>query len=142
VFYRLYTLFKPQLTIMDARTGIEGNGPTKGKPVPLGLILTGNDALAIDIASAKVMKLNWRQTYLDYITKKTGLQETDIKMEGLPIDSVARRFEPPRIDLPVKAQMMIYHHEYLTKMMFCSLDIIHLFQRITKAYRKEPLQLG
>lgn len=63
-------------------------------------------------------------------------------MEGLAIDSVARRFEPPRIDLPVKAQMMIYHHEYLTKMMFCSLDIIHLFQRITKAYRKEPLQLG
>jgi uncharacterized protein (DUF362 family) len=141
VFYRLYTLFKPQLTIMDARTGIEGNGPTKGKPVPLGLILTGNDALAVDIVSAKVMKLNWKQTYLDYIAKKTGLQETDIKMEGLPIDSVARRFEPPRIDLPVKAQMMIYQHEYLTKMMFCSLDIIHLFQRITKAYRKEPLQL-
>lgn len=142
VFYRLYTLFKPQLTIMDARTGIEGNGPTKGKPVPLGLILTGNDALAIDIASAKVMKLDWKQTYLDYIAKKTSLNEKEIHMEGLPIDSVARKFEPPRIDLPVKAQMMIYHHEYLTKMMFCSLDIIHLFQRITKAYRKEPLQLG
>ena len=142
VFYRLYTLFKPQLTIMDARTGIEGNGPTKGKPVPLGLILTGNDALAIDIVSAKVMKLDWKQTYLDYIAKKTGLHETDIQIDGLPVDSVARRFEPPRIDLPVKAQMMIYHHEYLTKMMFCSLDIIHLFQRITKAYRKEPLQLG
>ena len=37
VFYRLYTLFKPQLTIMDARVGIEGNGPTKGKPVKMGL---------------------------------------------------------------------------------------------------------
>ncbi len=142
VFYRLYTLLKPQLTIMDARTGIEGNGPTKGKPVPLGLILTSNDSLAIDIVSVKVMKLNWKQTYLDYIAKKTGLRETDIHTEGLPIESVARRFESPRIDLPVKAQMMIYHHEYLTKMMFCSLDIIHLFQRVTKAYRKEPLQLG
>ena len=49
VFYRLYTLFKPQLTIMDARIGIEGNGPTKGKPVKMDLMLTGNDALAIDI---------------------------------------------------------------------------------------------
>ncbi len=142
VFYRLYTLFKPQLTIMDARTGIEGNGPTKGKPVQLGLILTGNDALAIDIISNKVMRLDWKQTYLDYIAKKVALKETDITVEGLPIDTVARRFEPPRIDLPVKAQTMIYHHEYLTKMMFCSLDIIHLFQKITKAYRKEPLQLG
>ncbi len=54
VFYLLYTLFKPNLTIMDARTGIEGNGPTKGKPVNMGLILTGNDALAIDIISAKL----------------------------------------------------------------------------------------
>jgi hypothetical protein len=88
------------------------------------------------------MKLDWKQTYLEYIAKKTGLLENDIHMEGLPIESVARRFEPPRIDLPVKAQMMIYHHEYLTKMMFCSLDVIHLFQRITKAYRKESLQFG
>jgi len=55
VLYRLYTLFKPQLTIMDARIGIEGNGPTKGKPVKMGLMLTGNDALAMDIIAAKIM---------------------------------------------------------------------------------------
>jgi len=53
VFYRLYSVFKPQLTIMDARVGIEGNGPTKGKPVKMDLMLTSNDALAID-----VMRLN------------------------------------------------------------------------------------
>jgi len=140
VFYRLYTLFKPQLTIMDARTGIEGNGPTKGKPVKMGLILIGNDALAVDIVSTKVMMLDWHETYLKYVADKTGLHEESIEVRGLPIDSVTHRFELPRIDLPVKAQIMIYHHEYLTKFMFCSLDIIHLFQRITKAYRKEPLQ--
>jgi uncharacterized protein (DUF362 family) len=142
VFYRLYTIFKPQLTIMDARIGIEGNGPTKGKPVKMGLILTGNDALAVDIVSAEVMMLDWKETYLKYIADKTGLQEQDIQVTGLPINSVAHKFEPPRIDLPVKAQMMIYRHEYLTKFMFCSLDIIHLFQRITKAYRREPLQIA
>jgi uncharacterized protein (DUF362 family) len=142
VFYRLYSLFKPQLTIMDARTGIEGNGPTKGKPVKMGLILTGNDALSVDIVSAEVMMLDWKETYLKYIADKTGLRREDIKVAGLPINSVARRFEPPQIDLPVKAQIFIYQHEYLTKFMFCSLDIIHLFQRITKAYRREPLQIA
>jgi uncharacterized protein (DUF362 family) len=45
VMHRLYSLFKPQLTIMDARIGIEGNGPTKGKPVKMNLMLTGDDAL-------------------------------------------------------------------------------------------------
>ncbi len=53
VMYRLYSLFKPQLTIMDARIGIEGNGPTKGKPVKMDLMLTGNDALAVDIVAAQ-----------------------------------------------------------------------------------------
>jgi uncharacterized protein (DUF362 family) len=142
VFYRLYSLFKPQLTIMDARVGIEGNGPTKGKPVKMDLMLTGNDALAIDIVAAKVMMLDWKQTYLGYIAGKTGMQETDISVEGLPIAKVEHRFEPPRIDLPVKAQMMIYQHEYLTKFFFCSLDIVKLFQKVTMAYRQEPIEVA
>ena len=142
VFYRLYTLFKPQLTIMDARIGIEGNGPTKGKPVKMDLMLTGNDALAVDIVAAKVMMLDWKETYLNYIAKKTGFREEDIQVEGLPVAAVAHRFEPPRIDLPVKAQMMIYQHEYLTKMLFCSLDIVKLFQKVTMAYRGKPVEIG
>ncbi len=142
VFYRLYTLFNPQLTIMDARTGIEGNGPTKGKPVKMGLLLTGGDALALDIIAAKVMMLNWKETYLGYIADKTGMREKDISVEGLPIDTVEHKFEPPRIDLPVKAQMMIYQHEYLTKVFFCSLDIVKLFQKVTMAYRGKPTEIG
>ncbi len=142
VFYRLYTLFKPALTIMDARTGIEGNGPTKGKPVKMDLFLTGNDALAVDIIAAKVMKLDWKGTYLKYIADKTGFDTDAIQVEGLSVKEVEHRFEPPRIDLPVKAQMMIYQHEYLTKFFFCSLDIVHLFQRVTQTYRKEPVQVA
>ncbi len=140
VFYRLYTLFKPALTIMDARIGIEGNGPTKGKPVKMDLFLTGNDALAVDIVAAEAMMLDWQKTYLKYIADKTGFDGDNIAVEGLQVAEVAHRFEPPRIDLPVKAQMMIYQHEFLTKFFFCSLDIVHLFQRITLAYRKEPMQ--
>ena len=142
VFYRLYTLLKPQLTIMDARVGIEGNGPTKGKPVKMGLMLTGNDALALDIVAAKVMMMNWKETYLGYIANKAGMREEDISVEGLPIAEVERRFEPPRIDLPVKAQMVIYQHEYLTKVFFCSLDIVKLFQKVTVAYRGKPVEIG
>lgn len=142
VFYRLYTLFKPQLTIMDARIGIEGNGPTKGKPVKMGLMLTSNDALAIDITAAKIMRLNWKETYLNYIATKTGLHEEEIRVEGLQVNEVAHRFEPPRIDLPVKAQMKIYQHEFLTKILFCSLDVVRLFQKVTTAYRGKPVEVG
>jgi uncharacterized protein (DUF362 family) len=140
VFYRLYSIFKPKLTVMDARVGIEGNGPTKGKPVKMDLILTSNDALAIDITATKIMELDWKQTYLNYIVKKAGLQEEAIVMQGLQVNEVMRKFETPRIDLPVKAQMKIYQHEFLTKMLFCSLDVVKLFQKITIAYRGEPIE--
>jgi uncharacterized protein (DUF362 family) len=140
VFYRLYSLLKPQLTVMDARVGIEGNGPTKGKPVKMDLMLTSNDALAIDITAAEIMELDWKQTYLNYVAKKVGLQKEAIMVQGLQVNEVMHKFEPPRIDLPVKAQMEIYQHELLTKMLFCSLDVVKLFQKITIAYRKEPIQ--
>ena len=140
VFYRLYGIFKPALTIMDARVGIEGNGPTKGVPVPMGLMLTGNDALATDIVATQIMKLNWKDTYLNYIAQKTGLQEKDLSVQGLQVSEVARRFEPPKIDLPVRAQMEIYKHEYLTKLFFCSLDVVKLFQKVTVAYRGEAVE--
>jgi hypothetical protein len=79
---------------------------------------------------------------LSYIAQKTGFSEESIEVEGLPTNSVARRFEPPRIDLPVKAQMIVYQHEYLTKILFCSLDIVKLFQKVTMAYRGKPVEIG
>ncbi|MDR2708293.1 MAG: DUF362 domain-containing protein, partial [Nitrososphaerota archaeon] len=91
VFFRLYTLLKPVVTVMDARVGIEGNGPTKGKPVNMGLLLSSSDALALDVVAAKIMKLNWKDTYLNYVARRTGFQESSIVEEGVPVSAVARR---------------------------------------------------
>ena len=140
VFYRLYTMLKPQLTIMDARVGIEGNGPTKGKPVKTDLILTSNCTLATDIIATRIMGLNWKETYLNYIARKVGFQEDMVSVQGLQVADVALKFEPPKIDLPVRAQMEIYKHEFLTKVFFCSLDVVKLFQKVTTAYRGSALQ--
>jgi uncharacterized protein (DUF362 family) len=139
VFYNLYSILKPRLTVMDARVAVEGNGPTKGKPVKMNLILTSNDALATDIIASKIMGLSLKEvSYLNYLAKRTGLTEQDISLNGLQVAEVQRNFERPKIDLPVKAQMEIYKHEYLTKVLFCSLDVVKLLQRITNTYRQEP----
>jgi uncharacterized protein (DUF362 family) len=143
VFYRLYSILKPDLTVMDARVGIEGNGPTKGKPVNMNLMLTSDCALATDIIASKIMGLDLEEIgYLNYIARKTGLHEEAITVKGLQVSEVARKFERPRIDLPVRAQMEIYKHEFLTKVFFCSLGVVKLFQRLTIAYRGTPIQLS
>jgi len=56
------------------------------------------------------------------------------------VHEVARKFEPPRIDLPVKAQMLIYRHEFLTKALFCSRGFVKLLQKVTVAYRGRPIE--
>ena len=141
VFYRLYTIIKPQLTIIDARVAIEGNGPTKGSPVEMGLMLTGNCSLATDVIASKIMGLKIEEiSYLNYIVRKTNLQPNEIIVQGLQVPEVARNFKLPIIDLPVKAQMLIYKHEFLTKSLFCSLGFVKLLQKITVAYRGRPIE--
>jgi len=143
VFYQLYAVIKPHLTVMDARVAIEGNGPTKGNPVNMNLMLTSNCALATDMTATKIMGLSLKEVnYLDYIARRTGLQEDAIAMPRLKASEVTRKFEPPIIDLPVKAQIVIYKHEFLTKLFFCSLDVVKLFQKVTIAYRGEPIEVG
>lgn len=138
VFYNLYRILKPALTVMDARVAVEGNGPTKGKPVKMDLMLTSNDAFAVDVIASRIMGLNLKEvSYLNYISHKVDFHEEEITVEGLQVSDVARSFERPRLDLPVRAQMEIYKHEYLTKVLFCSLDIVKIFQRVTKTYRQE-----
>jgi uncharacterized protein (DUF362 family) len=143
VFYKLYSILNPKLTIIDARVGLEGNGPTKGDPVEMNLILTSESALAIDIIASEIMDLTIDQIkHLKYIASKKNLNRKKIKTRGLEVSEVVRKFELPRIDLPVKAQMQIYKHEFLTKILFCSLDIVKLFQKITLAYRGKPIEVN
>jgi len=141
VFHALYRGLKPQLTIMDARVALEGNGPTKGDPVNMGLVLTGNDAFAVDVIASKIMGLNLEEVrYLDYIAEKEKWNVEDIAVQGIEVQEVTRRFRRPRIDLPVRAQMQIYKHEYFTKLFFSSLPVVKLFQKLTVAYRGKPIE--
>jgi uncharacterized protein (DUF362 family) len=143
VLLKLYFLLNPKLTIIDARVGLEGNGPTKGDQVKMDLILTSNSALAIDIIASEIMGLTLNQVgHLHYIAKKRNFERNHIITQGIDPKIVTKKFRLPRIDLPVKAQMKIYQHEFLTKILFCSLDVVKIFQKITLAYRGKPIEVN
>lgn len=48
----------PRLYIMDGITAMEGNGPTSGDPVPMGLLLMSRDPIALDSTFARLVHLN------------------------------------------------------------------------------------
>ncbi len=53
----LYEAFTPDLTIVDAIVAMEGEGPANGDPKPIGLLMAGPDAVAIDAVCASFLKL-------------------------------------------------------------------------------------
>jgi uncharacterized protein (DUF362 family) len=47
--------------VVDGIVAMEGNGPLRGKPTPAGIILGGDDPLAMDVIAATLMGFDWRR---------------------------------------------------------------------------------
>ncbi|MEM3640438.1 MAG: DUF362 domain-containing protein [Candidatus Bathyarchaeia archaeon] len=134
VLFNLYKLIKPK-TIMDALIAMERNGPTRGLPVRMNLILASNCPLALDMIATEIMGLNWREiSYLNYIFQKAKMERQSIKVIGYKAEYL-RRFTPPTVDLPVKLQLKIYEHALLTKLVFSCTEFTKVLQKIVSQYR-------
>ncbi len=53
----LYEYFKPRLCICDAVIGMEGNGPTQGRPRAIGCLLASRNGHLLDLAAADLIGL-------------------------------------------------------------------------------------
>ena len=86
----------PDLAIIDGIIGMEGDGPTNGTAKPLGVLVMGNDCLAVDATCCRLMQLSpERVAYLRMgEMKKLGLlAEAQIKQHGETITARAAPFE-------------------------------------------------
>lgn len=54
---RVFAALKPCLTIADAVVAMEGNGPAKGTPLPVGAILASTDAVALDAVACTPLRI-------------------------------------------------------------------------------------
>jgi uncharacterized protein (DUF362 family)/Pyruvate/2-oxoacid:ferredoxin oxidoreductase delta subunit len=51
----VYSLVRPRLNILDGVVAMEGDGPSGGRPRPVGAILAGEDGVAVDAVAAGMM---------------------------------------------------------------------------------------
>jgi len=95
----LYLLIKPQLTIMDAIIGMDGQGPSSGNPRKIGLVLASSDALALDTVITSIVGFKKSEVPVIYLGKKRNLPESDLKnilVVGESINSVKiKKFKKP-----------------------------------------------
>lgn len=97
----LSALLKPRLTIMDAVVGMEGNGPGSGDPRRIGLIIAGQDPVALDVVSARVVGVNPERLPIVQAATAAGIGQTrleNISVLGEPLTGVmVKGFRlPPR----------------------------------------------
>ena len=95
----IFSAISPQLTIMDGIIAMEGEGPAAGSLRRLGVILTSQDAVAMDVVATKIIGLNPMDIYTTRYSDERGLGIGDlqnIEVIGERIDDVTiPDFKPP-----------------------------------------------
>jgi len=85
---------RPDFAIVDGIVGMEGNGPIQGTPKACGVLVLGDDPVAVDATCCRVMGLNpGRVKYLAQAGTLLGHVEAEkIEQRGESIASVRQRF--------------------------------------------------
>jgi uncharacterized protein (DUF362 family) len=91
---------KTGLSIIDASSAMEGDGPTGGTLVDMGLIIAGTSPLATDMVGASLMGFELNDIPAIVLAHRTGMLPAaldDIEIRGLRIDQCQRKFVKPNI---------------------------------------------
>ena len=85
---------RPDFAIIDGIVGMEGNGPIQGTPKPSGVLIVGDDPVAVDATGTRVMGLLPEKIkYLTQAATMLGHIERDkIKQLGESVESVTTPF--------------------------------------------------
>ena len=106
---------RPAFTIIDGVIGMDGHGPTNGKPYPYGVIGGAQDALAMDFWLCKMMGLKLEDFPLWQAASKRGMPQCSPNPADLAGD-----FSPSHlwqgVDIPQLANLAVI--PFLSKMPF------------------------
>ena len=96
----LYTAIQDQvkLHVVDAHIAMEGEGPASGDPVELGLIIAGDDAIAVDVVASAIMGWDPLSVGTNFLAIQRGIGPSsldEIEVLGESIDSVMKPMKKP-----------------------------------------------
>lgn len=94
----LHSVYPRMFALVDGIVGMEGNGPIQGKPKPVGVLVAGRDAVAVDATCCRLMQVD--PSKIEYLRLASGkeyshMTETNIRQIGEPVRAAATPFELP-----------------------------------------------
>ena len=103
----------PDLCLVDGIIAMEGAGPVSGAPKPIGVLVTGNDAVAADHACMKIMRFNLNKIAHLKLALKKKLGSTDYEIFGERIEDVRTKFE--FVPLWKRLAVAIYQNKFINR---------------------------
>jgi uncharacterized protein (DUF362 family) len=91
---------KTGLVVIDASTAMEGDGPTGGTLVDMGLIIAGTNPLAADMVATKLMGFGLEEVPYINLGMQAGLGPDsldEIEIRGERIEDAKRTFQRPNV---------------------------------------------
>ncbi len=98
----IHHVVKPKLTIIDGIVGQEDFGPVSGTPKTMNLLIGGENPVAVDAVTMRVMGLDPHispPVLLAYLQGLGPIEPDKIEVLGTPIDKVASAFKQPFLNL-------------------------------------------
>ncbi len=108
----LNRVFRTSLTVADGIIGSEGLGPKEGKPVGMGVILAGENVLAVDMAAASVMGFEAEKIEHIRMAMEDGIGPScmeEVEILGDSIEKVRRSFQRAVPSMPDGGQAKIHN---------------------------------
>jgi len=119
----IFSVRPPELTIMDAIVGMEGNGPSNGKAREIGKIIAGVDAIAVDAAAVHMIGLTPRDVPHLAIAGQRGLGEADVgKIEIMGELALLEKFRTPNTFIP--GSLGVFVNRFLSTRLACDPEVV------------------
>ncbi|AKB73613.1 Iron-sulfur cluster-binding protein [Methanosarcina lacustris Z-7289] len=90
----VYSVVKPGFAVMDGVWGMEGNGPSHGKPVNSGVILASPDCVSLDIVAAELIGFDPLKIPTTAGALKKGFGNQCPVVVGTPLKEIKTKFKP------------------------------------------------
>lgn len=131
-------LVPPRITVMDGIIGMQGRGPINGYPINANVILGGNDPVAVDATSMRLIGLDPYSSGHIRIAAERGvgvIDEDSIEIDG---DFEGHRIdvEPAREDWAIKLLNLVSRSEFLTKYLVLNDNLFYPVRSVIIKLRK------
>jgi uncharacterized protein (DUF362 family)/Pyruvate/2-oxoacid:ferredoxin oxidoreductase delta subunit len=116
----IYSVSRPNLTVVDGYLCQEGQGPSAGDVVKMNVILAGYDPVAVDTVACEITGITPKDVIHLKMAEKKGLGTLDlenINIVGNSIKEVYRKFKKPKIR-PVSAPLPRWLANYIANVVF------------------------